>query len=155
MIAALRRARHAVAGWRATPTPTAISIEQPARHVAVARLGDRRVQPNLDTFVVEQIAGDLLPGATREQKIASGFNRNYMINFEGGAILRQEYRVEYVMDRVESTSSAFMGLTMAAPGAIRKAMRSISHKSSISSTRSSTTCRKRGSMAAPATPSRR
>jgi hypothetical protein len=64
-----------------------------------------------DTFIVEQIAGDLLPGATREQKIASGFNRNHMINFEGGAIA-DEYQVEYVIDRVEATSSAFMGLTM-------------------------------------------
>ena len=62
-------------------------------------------------FVVEQIAGDLIPNATRDQKVASGFNRNHMINFEGGAIA-EEYRVEYVVDRVEATSSAFMGLTM-------------------------------------------
>ncbi len=64
-----------------------------------------------DQFVIEQLAGDLLPDATREQKIASGFNRNHMINFEGGAIA-EEYQVEYVIDRVEATSSAFMGLTM-------------------------------------------
>ncbi len=64
-----------------------------------------------DQFTIEQIAGDLLPGATREQLIASGFNRNHMINFEGGAIA-DEYQVEYVVDRVEATSSAFMGLTM-------------------------------------------
>jgi len=64
-----------------------------------------------DEFVIEQLAGDLLPGATRDQKIASGFNRNHMINFEGGAIA-DEYQVEYVVDRVEATSSAFMGLTM-------------------------------------------
>lgn len=62
-------------------------------------------------FAIEQLAGDLLPNATREQKIASGFNRNHMINFEGGAIA-DEYQVEYVVDRVEATSSAFMGLTM-------------------------------------------
>jgi hypothetical protein len=62
-------------------------------------------------FAVEQLAGDLLPDATREQKIASGFNRNHMINFEGGAIA-DEYQVEYVVDRVEATSNAFMGLTM-------------------------------------------
>jgi hypothetical protein len=64
-----------------------------------------------DQFVVEQLAGDLLPHATRDQKVASGFNRNHMINFEGGAIA-DEYQVEYVIDRVEATSSAFMGLTM-------------------------------------------
>jgi mono/diheme cytochrome c family protein len=64
-----------------------------------------------DRFAIEQLAGDLLPDATREQKIASGFNRNHMINFEGGAIA-DEYQVEYVVDRVEATSSAFMGLTM-------------------------------------------
>jgi len=62
-------------------------------------------------FAIEQLAGDLLPNSTREQKIASGFNRNHMINFEGGAIA-DEYQVEYVVDRVEATSSAFMGLTM-------------------------------------------
>jgi Protein of unknown function (DUF1549)/Protein of unknown function (DUF1553)/Concanavalin A-like lectin/glucanases superfamily/Planctomycete cytochrome C len=62
-------------------------------------------------FVTEQIAGDLIPSATRDQKVASGFNRNHMINFEGGAIA-EEYQVEYVVDRVEATSSAFMGLTM-------------------------------------------
>ena len=64
-----------------------------------------------DEFTIEQIAGDLLPNATRDQMIASGFNRNHMINFEGGAIA-DEYQVEYVVDRVEATSSAFMGLTM-------------------------------------------
>jgi Protein of unknown function (DUF1553)/Protein of unknown function (DUF1549)/Concanavalin A-like lectin/glucanases superfamily/Planctomycete cytochrome C len=64
-----------------------------------------------DRFVIEQLAGDLLTNPTREQKIASGFNRNHMINFEGGAIA-DEYQVEYVIDRVEATSSAFLGLTM-------------------------------------------
>ena len=64
-----------------------------------------------DQFVIDQLAGDLLPDATREQKVASGFNRNHMINFEGGAI-DDEYQVEYVVDRVEATSTAFMGLTM-------------------------------------------
>ncbi len=64
-----------------------------------------------DRFTIEQIAGDLLPNATTEQKIASGFNRNHMINFEGGAI-PEEYQVEYVVDRVEATSAAWMGLTL-------------------------------------------
>ena len=64
-----------------------------------------------DQFVVEQLAGDLLPNATLEQKIASGFNRNHMINFEGGAF-PEEYLTEYIIDRVETTSNAFMALTM-------------------------------------------
>ncbi len=66
---------------------------------------------SFDQFTIEQVAGDLLPNPSREQMIASGFNRNHMINFEGGAIA-DEYQVEYVVDRVEATSSAFMGLTM-------------------------------------------
>jgi hypothetical protein len=64
-----------------------------------------------DEFTVEQIAGDLLPNATDDQKIASGFNRNHMITLEGGAI-PEEYHVEYVVDRVSTTSTAFLGLTM-------------------------------------------
>jgi len=64
-----------------------------------------------DKFAVEQLAGDLLPNATREQKLASGFNRNHMINYEGGAIA-DEYLVEYNVDRVEATSTVFMGMTM-------------------------------------------
>ncbi len=64
-----------------------------------------------DQFTVDQLAGDLIPDATIEQKIASGFNRNHMINFEGGAI-PEEYQVEYVVDRLEATSVTWMGLTM-------------------------------------------
>ena len=64
-----------------------------------------------DEFTVDQIAGDLLPNATLDQKIASGFNRNHMITLEGGAI-PEEYHVEYVVDRVSTTSTAFLGLTM-------------------------------------------
>ena len=64
-----------------------------------------------DQFSIEQLAGDLLPNATLDQKIATGFNRNHMINFEGGAIA-EEYQVEYVVDRVETTSTVFLGLTM-------------------------------------------
>jgi hypothetical protein len=48
---------------------------------------------SFDRFTIEHLAGDLLPGATVEQKVASGFNRNHMINFEGGAI-PEEYQVE-------------------------------------------------------------
>ncbi|MCU1260640.1 MAG: hypothetical protein JWO80_3525 [Bryobacterales bacterium] len=64
-----------------------------------------------DQFTIEQLAGDLLPNATTEQKLATGFNRNHMINFEGGAI-PEEYQVEYVIDRVEATSNVWMGTTM-------------------------------------------
>jgi hypothetical protein len=64
-----------------------------------------------DQFTIEQLAGDLLPNATKEQKLASGFNRNHMVNFEGGAI-PEEYQVEYVIDRLEATSTTWMGLTM-------------------------------------------
>lgn len=62
-------------------------------------------------FTVEQLAGDLLPNATLSQKVATGFNRNHMINFEGGAI-PEEYQVEYVVDRASTTGTAWLGLTM-------------------------------------------
>ena len=64
-----------------------------------------------DEFTIWQIAGDLLPKPTREQLLATGFHRNHMINFEGGAI-PDEYLVEYVVDRVETTSNVWMGTTM-------------------------------------------
>ena len=64
-----------------------------------------------DRFVIEQLAGDLLPNATLSQKIATGFNRNHPITFEGGAI-PEEYQAAYVFDRVDTTATAFMGLTM-------------------------------------------
>ena len=65
-----------------------------------------------DRFVIEQIAGDLLPGATLEQRVATGFNRNHRINGEGGSIA-EEFHVEYVADRAETTATVFLGLTMA------------------------------------------
>ncbi len=64
-----------------------------------------------DQFTVWQLAGDLLPNATSEQKLATGFNRNHMINGEGGRIA-EETRVENVMDRVETTGTVWLGLTM-------------------------------------------
>ncbi|MEX2640565.1 MAG: DUF1553 domain-containing protein [Balneolales bacterium] len=64
-----------------------------------------------DQFATWQIAGDLLPEATREQKIATGFNRLHMQNQEGG-IIDEEYRLEYVKDRTNTTGSAFLGLTV-------------------------------------------
>ncbi|HEV7866047.1 MAG TPA: PSD1 and planctomycete cytochrome C domain-containing protein [Chthoniobacteraceae bacterium] len=65
-----------------------------------------------DEFVVWQLAGDLLPNATIEQKLATGFVRNNMVNFEGGAIA-EEYLAAYVKDRVATTATAFLGLTVA------------------------------------------
>ena len=62
-------------------------------------------------FTVEQLAGDLIPGATVDQKVASGFNRNHATSDEGGAFA-EELRVEYVVDRVETTSKVWLGLTM-------------------------------------------
>ncbi|MBI2689320.1 MAG: DUF1553 domain-containing protein [Acidobacteria bacterium] len=64
-----------------------------------------------DRFTIEQIAGDLLPNATLPQKIATGFHRNHRTNAEGG-IVEEEFRVEYVADRVETTSTVWLGLTM-------------------------------------------
>ena len=66
---------------------------------------------SFDRFGIEQLAGDLLPNATMEQKLATGFNRNHMINYEAGAI-PAEYQVEYVADRVDTTATVFMGLTL-------------------------------------------
>jgi hypothetical protein len=64
-----------------------------------------------DRFVIEQLAGDLLPNPTFEQKIATAFNRNHRTNAEDG-LVPEEYAVEYVVDRVDTTSTVFMGLTL-------------------------------------------
>jgi mono/diheme cytochrome c family protein len=64
-----------------------------------------------DEFTIEQLAGDLLPNPSLDQVIATGFNRNHMITFEGG-VIPEEYRVQYVMDRVNTTSTVWMALTL-------------------------------------------
>ncbi|WP_339908755.1 DUF1549 domain-containing protein, partial [Symmachiella dynata] len=64
-----------------------------------------------DQFTVEQLAGDLLPEPTLEQRIATAFNRNHRGNGEGG-VIEEEYAVEYVVDRVETTGTVWLGLTI-------------------------------------------
>ncbi|MCA9147016.1 MAG: DUF1553 domain-containing protein, partial [Planctomycetales bacterium] len=64
-----------------------------------------------DQFTIEQLAGDLLPDATVEQRIATGFNRNHMTTHETG-VIDEEYRVEMVVDRLETTSTVWLGLTV-------------------------------------------
>ena len=63
-----------------------------------------------DQFSIEQLAGDQLPNASTQQILASAFNRNHRINNEGGA-LPEEFLVEYIIDRVETTSTVWLGLT--------------------------------------------
>ncbi|MDZ4687303.1 MAG: DUF1553 domain-containing protein [Planctomycetaceae bacterium] len=64
-----------------------------------------------DQFTIEQLAGDLLPQATMSQRIASGFHRNQAVTNETG-IIDEEYRVEYVAERVDTTAAVWLGLTL-------------------------------------------
>jgi mono/diheme cytochrome c family protein len=64
-----------------------------------------------DQFTIEQLAGDLLPNCTLDQQIATGFNRNHRGNAEGG-IVPEEYAVEYVVDRIDTTATVWLGLTL-------------------------------------------
>lgn len=64
-----------------------------------------------DEFVTYQLAGDLLPNATMEQILATGFNRNHKITGEAG-VIPEEYRTEYVADRTNTLGTAFLGLTL-------------------------------------------
>ncbi|MBX3444736.1 MAG: PSD1 domain-containing protein [Planctomyces sp.] len=69
-----------------------------------------RDQP-FDEFTIEQLAGDLLPGATAEQRIATGFNRQTLTNTEGG-VDQEQFRVEAVFDRTETLGAVWLGLTV-------------------------------------------
>lgn len=64
-----------------------------------------------DEFITWQLAGDLLPNATKEQILATGFNRNHKITEEGG-VIDEEYRVEYVVDRTNTLGAALLGITL-------------------------------------------
>ncbi len=64
-----------------------------------------------DKFTIEQLAGDMLPGATQDQIVATGFNRNHRLNGEGGRIV-EEWFAETVIDRVETTGLTWMALTL-------------------------------------------
>ena len=64
-----------------------------------------------DDFVTWQIAGDLFPNATVEQKLATAFQRNHEMTAEGG-IVEEEFRQKYVQDRTNTTATAFLGMTM-------------------------------------------
>ncbi|MDF2440163.1 MAG: hypothetical protein JWN98_1147, partial [Abditibacteriota bacterium] len=64
-----------------------------------------------DQFAIEQVAGDMLPNATLAQRVATGFHRNTMINEEGGIDV-EEFRQKAVVDRVETTATAFLGVTL-------------------------------------------
>ena len=65
-----------------------------------------------DRFVIEQMAGDLLPDAGIEQRVATGFHRNTLTNREGG-VDKEQFRIEQIVDRTNTTASVFLGLTMA------------------------------------------
>ena len=78
----------------------------PWRDWVIAALNDNMP---FDQFTIEQLAGDLLPGATSRQVVATGFNRNHGVTASG---ISEEYRVEYVLDRVRTTATTWMGLTI-------------------------------------------
>ena len=64
-----------------------------------------------DQFTIEQLAGDMLPNPSQDQVVATGFNRNHRLNGEGGRIV-DEWFVETVIDRVETTGTTWLALTM-------------------------------------------
>ena len=65
-----------------------------------------------DRFSIEQLAGDLLPNPTTDQLVATAFNRNHLLNGEGGAIA-EEQRFNILFDRIDTTATTWLGLTMA------------------------------------------
>ena len=99
--------------WPATPTPTAIRPTSIAPSGRGATGSSSAFNGNLpyDRFVTWQLAGDLLPEPTRDQVLATAFNRHHRQTNEGGSI-EEEFRVEYVADRTNTFATAFLGLTL-------------------------------------------
>ncbi len=100
--------------WPATPTATATRRTPAGRSPGAIATGSST--PSTATcrstsFTIEQLAGDLLPNATLEQKIATGFHRNTLTNKEGG-VDQEQYRVEAVVDRVNTTAKVWLGVTL-------------------------------------------
>lgn len=98
---------------RATPTPTAIRSTWPRSIWPYREWVINAFNANLpfDRFTIDQLAGDLVPNPTLEQRIATGFNRNTKINDEGGGD-EEEYRVKAVKDRVATLGTTWLGLTV-------------------------------------------
>ena len=86
-----------------TPTRDGYEKDKPRLHLVLPRLGDQRLQPRpaLRPFIIEQLAGDLLPDATQDQIVATGFLRNSMINEEGG-VDPEQFRMEAMFDRMDA-----------------------------------------------------
>jgi mono/diheme cytochrome c family protein len=101
----LDQARYADSNGYSIDAPRSI---WPYRDWVIAALN--RDMP-FDQFTIEQLAGDLLPNATQEQRVATGFHRNTPINEEGGIDLEQ-FRVESIIDRVNTTGAVWLGLTI-------------------------------------------
>ena len=92
-----------------------------------------------DQFVIEQIAGDLLPNATQDQIVATGFIRMSMLNEEGG-VDPEQFRMDAMFDRMDAVGKAFLGLSIACCPVPRPQVRpDHRRKSTTGSSRSSTT----------------
>ena len=96
-----------------------------------------------DQFTVEQLAGDLLPQATLDQKIATGFHRNTMVNFGNGSDPK-EYLAKAVMDRVNTTATVWLGLTLGCAQCHDHKYDPLRRGLSIASMPSFTTCPRKG-----------
>ena len=99
--------------WCATPIRNGYHTDEyrsiyPYRDYVIKAFNDNK---GFDQFTIEQLAGDLLANATVDQKVASGYNRLNQITCEGG-VQEKEYLAKYFADRVRTTSSVWLGMTM-------------------------------------------